>query len=178
MRRSKYPTDLSDTEWASLRPYLPAPKKRVRGRPRVHSPREILIAIFYLLKSCCPWRLLTRDFPPWKSVCLPLVREVAHRRYFRAAQRSAARAFAGTAREKLTVRCGDSRFSVGQDKRGRWRTQGIRRRKVKSVKQPSSALTAGRLKDLIQRCLPGYHRPRPSLDECCQFQSHNSLIFP
>jgi putative transposase len=67
MRRSKYPTDLSDTEWASLRPYLPAPKKRVRGRPRVHSPREILNAIFYLLKSC-PWRLLTRDFPPWKSV--------------------------------------------------------------------------------------------------------------
>ena len=39
----------------------------MRGRPSVHSPREILNAIFYLLNSC-PWRLLPRDFPPWKSV--------------------------------------------------------------------------------------------------------------
>jgi putative transposase len=68
MRRSKYPTDLSDAEWACLKPYLPAPKKRGRGRPNVHSPPKILNAVFYLLKSGCPWRLLPRDFPPWKSV--------------------------------------------------------------------------------------------------------------
>ena len=68
MRRSKYPTDLSDAEWACLTPYLPASKKRGRGRPNVHSPRKILNAVFYLLKSGCPWRLLPRDFPPWKTV--------------------------------------------------------------------------------------------------------------
>jgi putative transposase len=68
MRRSKYPTELSDAEWACLKPYLPAPKKRGRGRPNVHSPPKILNAVFYLLKSGCPWRLLPRDFPPWKSV--------------------------------------------------------------------------------------------------------------
>ena len=68
MRRSKYPTDLSDAEWACLKPYLPVPKKRGRGRPKVHSPRKILNAVFYLLKSGCPWRLLPRDFPPWKTV--------------------------------------------------------------------------------------------------------------
>ena len=34
----------------------------------MHSPRKILNAVFYLLKSGCPWRLLPRDFPPWKSV--------------------------------------------------------------------------------------------------------------
>jgi putative transposase len=68
MRRSKYSTDLSDAEWAYLKPYLPAPKKRGRGRPNVHSPRKILNAVFYVLKSGCPWRLLPRDFPPWKSV--------------------------------------------------------------------------------------------------------------
>ena len=68
MRRSKYPTDLSDAEWACLKPYLSAPKKRGRGRPYVHSPRKILNAVFYLLKSGCPWRLLPRDFPPWKTV--------------------------------------------------------------------------------------------------------------
>src|SRR5919107_231518 len=67
MRRS-YPTDLSDAEWACLKPYLPAPKKRGRGRPNVPSPRKILNAVFYLLKSGCPWRLLPRDFPPWKTV--------------------------------------------------------------------------------------------------------------
>src|ERR687897_2513213 len=68
MRRSKYPTDLSDAEWACLKPYLPVPKKRGRGRPKVHSPRKILNAVFYLLKSGCPWRLLPRDFPPRKTV--------------------------------------------------------------------------------------------------------------
>ena len=68
MRHSKYPTDLSDSEWAYLKPYLPAPKQRGRGRPTVLSPRKILNAVFYLLKSGCPWRLLPRDFPPWKTV--------------------------------------------------------------------------------------------------------------
>jgi putative transposase len=68
MRRSKYSTDLSDSEWACLKLDLPASKKRGRGRPRIHSLREILDAIFYVLKSGCPWRLLPRCFPPWKSV--------------------------------------------------------------------------------------------------------------
>ena len=68
MTRSKYPTDLSEAEWACLKPHLPASKKRGLGRPRVHSPRKILNAVFYLLKSGCPWRLLPRDFPPWKTV--------------------------------------------------------------------------------------------------------------
>jgi putative transposase len=68
MRRNEYHTDLSDAEWFCLEPYLPAPKKRRRGRPKVHSPREILDAVFYLLKSGCPWRLSPHDFPPWKTV--------------------------------------------------------------------------------------------------------------
>ena len=38
------------------------------GRPRTHSPREILNAIFYLLKSGCQWRLLPHDFPRWPTV--------------------------------------------------------------------------------------------------------------
>ena len=66
MGSRKYPTDLHDEEWALLEPYLPAPKRR--GRPRLHSPREILDAVFYVLKSGCQWRMLPRDFPPWKTV--------------------------------------------------------------------------------------------------------------
>src|SRR5919107_884219 len=65
MKRS-YQTDLTDAEWETLEPHIPAPKKR--GRPRTHSPRDILDAIFYVLKSGCPWRLLPRDFPPWETV--------------------------------------------------------------------------------------------------------------
>jgi putative transposase len=65
MKRS-YSTDLSDAEWECLELYVPAPNKR--GRPKTHSTREILNAIFYVLKSGCAWRLLPRDFPPWESV--------------------------------------------------------------------------------------------------------------
>jgi transposase len=38
------------------------------GTPQVHGLRVILNAVFYVLKSGCPWRLLARDFPPWKTV--------------------------------------------------------------------------------------------------------------
>ena len=39
-----------------------------RGRPRSHSLRAVLDAIFYLLRTGCPWRYLPRDFPPWQTV--------------------------------------------------------------------------------------------------------------
>jgi hypothetical protein len=59
--RKPYPTDLSDAEWNYVEPHMPAPKGH--GRPRTHSLREILNAVFYLLKSGCQWRLLPHDFP-------------------------------------------------------------------------------------------------------------------
>ena len=59
--RKTYPTDLSDAEWKYIEPHLPAPKGY--GRPRTHDLREILNAIFYLLKSGCQWRMLPHDFP-------------------------------------------------------------------------------------------------------------------
>ncbi len=65
MKRS-YSTDLTNTEWEYIESYLPAPNRR--RRPRVHSSREILNAVFYVLKSGCPWRLLPREFPPWETV--------------------------------------------------------------------------------------------------------------
>ena len=65
MKRS-YSTDLTDAEWERLQLHVPPPNKR--GRPKTHSTREILNAIFYVLKSGCAWRLLPRDFPPWETV--------------------------------------------------------------------------------------------------------------
>jgi len=64
--RKLYSTDLSDAEWAWLEPHLPAPK--ASGRPRIYPLREILNAIFYVVRSGCSWRLLPHDFPPWRSV--------------------------------------------------------------------------------------------------------------
>src|SRR5215217_5840187 len=64
--RKRYPTDLSDAEWRYIEPHLPASKGH--GRPRTHSLREILNAVFYLLKSGCQWRLLPHDFPRWPTV--------------------------------------------------------------------------------------------------------------
>src|SRR5215213_3977226 len=64
--RKPYPTDLSDAEWQYIEPHLPAPKGF--GRPRTQDLREILNAVFHLLKSGCQWRLLPHDFPRWPTV--------------------------------------------------------------------------------------------------------------
>jgi putative transposase len=63
--RKPYPTDLSDDEWNYIEPHMPAPQGH--GRPRIHSPPELLNAIFYVLKSGCQWRLLPHDFPRWPT---------------------------------------------------------------------------------------------------------------
>src|SRR4051794_27119483 len=44
------------------------PTPKAEGRPRTHSLRDILDAIFYVVKSGCHWRLLPHDFPPWSTV--------------------------------------------------------------------------------------------------------------
>lgn len=64
--RRPYPTDLSDAEWNHIAPHLPAPEGH--GRPRTHDLREILNAVFYVLKSGCQWRLLPHDLPRWPTV--------------------------------------------------------------------------------------------------------------
>ena len=64
--RKPCPTDLSDAEWNYIEPHLPAPK--AHGRPRTYDLREILNAVFYLLKSGCQWRLPPHDFPRWPTV--------------------------------------------------------------------------------------------------------------
>ena len=50
MKRS-YATDLSDAEWWYLELHVPTPNKR--GRPKTHTTRKIVGAIYYVLKSGC-----------------------------------------------------------------------------------------------------------------------------
>ena len=68
MNRARYLTDLTDAEWALVAPHPPTPEPGRGGRPRVHSLREIVNAIVYLVRSGCAWRLLPREFPPWQTV--------------------------------------------------------------------------------------------------------------
>src|ERR1019366_3597965 len=44
------------------------PKPCQTGRPREHSQRELLNAIFYLTKTACQWRNLPTHFAPWGTV--------------------------------------------------------------------------------------------------------------
>ena len=61
-----YPSDLSDAEWKKVEGLMPKGKKA--GRPRRHSMRVMLNAIFYVQKTGCQWRQMPSNFPPWKSV--------------------------------------------------------------------------------------------------------------
>jgi transposase len=62
----RYPSDVTDGEWAELVDLIPAP--RPGPKPWKYERREILNAILYRVKSGCQWRMLPKDFPPWSSV--------------------------------------------------------------------------------------------------------------
>ena len=62
----RYPSDLTDAEWALVSPLI-APAKR-GGRPRTVGVREVLNAIFYVLSTGCQWSALPSDLPPRSTV--------------------------------------------------------------------------------------------------------------
>jgi transposase len=66
MPRHRYPSDLTDAEWAVLAPLIPAPKPG--GRPAKHDRREVVNAIRYVLRGGIAWRALPHDLPPWQTV--------------------------------------------------------------------------------------------------------------
>jgi transposase len=65
-RALRYQSDVTDKEWRVIEPLLPAPK--TRGRPRGWPLREIINAIFYVMRSGCAWRLLPAGLAPWGTV--------------------------------------------------------------------------------------------------------------
>lgn len=69
---SRYPSDLSDKEWALIADLVkPDPSG---GRPSKYPCREILNAIFYVAKTGCQWRYLPKNLPPWKAVYMQFLR--------------------------------------------------------------------------------------------------------
>ena len=66
MQRKQYGSDLSDREWEAIHPLIPV--NQGPGRKMVLDLREVLNAIFYVVRTGCQWRALPGDFPNWNSV--------------------------------------------------------------------------------------------------------------
>lgn len=62
----RYTTDLTDLEWRLIEYCFPKPSKT--GRPREHTYRQLLNAVFYVVRTACQWRNLPKDFAPWPTV--------------------------------------------------------------------------------------------------------------
>lgn len=62
----RYPSDLTDEEWALVEPLIPPAKRG--GRQRAVDVREVLNGVFYVLMTGCQWRALPKDLPPKSTV--------------------------------------------------------------------------------------------------------------
>jgi transposase len=70
-RVPRYPSDLTDAQWAVLRPeaeQVMADIRRAAGRPMVHDLRAMVDAVGYVVRNGIEWRALPVDFPPWEAV--------------------------------------------------------------------------------------------------------------
>ncbi|WP_052046271.1 IS5 family transposase [Candidatus Paracaedibacter symbiosus] len=61
-----YPSDLTDKEWDLIKDYFKP--KDPRGCKPKYNKRLIVNTIFYLNKGGIQWRMLPKDYPPWKTV--------------------------------------------------------------------------------------------------------------
>ncbi len=65
-KSARYPSDLTDQEWALIAPLIPPARRG--GRPRTVNLREVMNGILYVLETGCQWRALPRDLPPRSTV--------------------------------------------------------------------------------------------------------------
>lgn len=66
MERARYPSDLTDDQWAILAPLIPPAKPG--GHPRIVDIREVINAILYLIAGGIQWRALPHEFPNYNTV--------------------------------------------------------------------------------------------------------------
>src|SRR5512147_2077757 len=60
--RLRYPSDLTDEEWALIAPRLPPARRG--GNKRTVNLREVVNGLMYILSSGCQWRAIPKDLPP------------------------------------------------------------------------------------------------------------------
>jgi len=62
----RYPSDLTDEEWAMVKPLIPPAKHG--GRRRTVVVREVVNGVMYVLSTGCQWRYMPKDLPPKSTV--------------------------------------------------------------------------------------------------------------
>jgi transposase len=65
-RGKRYPSDLTNDQWALIEPLIPPAKSG--GHKRTVNVREVVNAILYVLETGCQWRALPKDLPPKSTV--------------------------------------------------------------------------------------------------------------
>ncbi len=69
MDGTKYPTDLTDEQWALIERHIPPSKSGTRKGGRTpRDKRQIVNGLLYLTRTGCAWRMLPGDFGPWPTV--------------------------------------------------------------------------------------------------------------
>lgn len=63
---TNYKSDVSDAEWALIRPFMP--RNQPNGRDVRTSMRDVVNTIFYQDRTGCQWRYLPSNFPPWSTI--------------------------------------------------------------------------------------------------------------
>ncbi len=66
MKRTGYPSDVTDEEWAFVAPYLTL--MREDAPQRDHALRAVFNAVRWIVRAGAPWRLLPNDLPPWELI--------------------------------------------------------------------------------------------------------------
>ena len=69
-RAERYPTDMTDAEWAQVRALMPVPAwlEGRGGRPEAFCHREMVDAVRYVVDNGAKWRAVPADFPWWRAV--------------------------------------------------------------------------------------------------------------
>jgi len=62
----RYPSDLTDAEWALIGPLIPSAKRG--GNKRTVNVREVVNGVMYVLSTGCQWAALPKDLPPRSTV--------------------------------------------------------------------------------------------------------------
>jgi len=62
----RYPSDVTDEEWAYIEPHIPPAKSG--GNKRRVDLREVVNGIMYVLSTGCQWRAIPKDLPPKSTV--------------------------------------------------------------------------------------------------------------
>src|SRR5436190_9620064 len=154
----RYPSDLTDAEWAIVAPMIPPARRG--GRRRSVNVREVLNGIFYVLWTGCQWKALPKDLPPKSTVhdYLELwnwdgtLERIHHALYVAVREQEGREA-------SPTVAIIDSQTAKGTQKGGLARSFGLRRGQED---QRSQAAHPGRhVGSPVERCRSSRRRSRP-----------------